>query len=108
MIISKIKYHNKLQIKSSVNTNSSTGGVGNNYIILSSTPFSAAQNVFASGATYPGTGWTGAVNLASTDVTVDLPTTVIGGQWYWGIVSYGGQSCNAEIHVTVLRTYYQA
>ena len=100
--------HNRVQIKSSVNTNSNTGGTGNNYIILSSTPFSTGQNAAASGATYPGAGWTGAVNLNSTDETIVLPTTVQGGQWYWGIVSYGGQSMNAEIKVTVLRTYYQA
>lgn len=92
--------HNKLQVKSS-----SKGGT--NYLILSSTTFSAGSYAYASGATYPGTGWTGAVSINAADKVFDLVPAVQGGTFYIGISSYGGQYANSYIDATVIRTYYE-
>ena len=93
--------HNKIQIKCSSRT-------GTPYLILSSTTFSAGSYDYDSGATYPGTGWTGAVGINSNDKVFDLPASVQGGTWYLGLVCYGGQYANVYIEATVIRTYYQA
>jgi len=93
--------HNRIQIKCASRTDTP-------YLILSSTPFSAASYDYDSGATYPGTGWTGAIGINSNDFVATLPASVIGGTWYLGLVCYGGQYANVYIEATVIRTYYQA
>ena len=93
--------HNRIQIKSASRT-------GTPYLILSSTTFSAGSYAYASGATYPGSGWTGAIGIDSNDKVITLPASVMGGTWYLGLVTYGGQNANVYIEATVIRTYYQA
>ena len=92
--------HNKMQIKTPSMT-------GTGYLILSSTTFSAGSYAYASGATYPGTGWTGAVGFSGSDTVLTLPT-IARGDWYLGLVCYGGQNANVYFEITLLRTYYEA